>query len=549
MKIRILFFLLFAICFEGNAQSSARSTNRLISPYQSLLTHLRNLEEENYHPEIAARVFNPKTVDKEKAKELAVQLLQVYKGAGILISFAKIPNNSEYMDTLSGNYIYIINENYPEIYLEKVGENWYYSSETVKKIPSIHKEVYPFGVDKLLVLLPKLGTAKYVGLHLWQLIGTLFIILLSFIIHKVFTLVIEKIIIRFLVKKGYKSVARRYVAPVAKPMSILILFPILLFLIPVLQLSMNINNYILLGLKALWPIFATVVCYRIVDVLGMYLMKLAEKTDSTLDDQLVPLLRKALKLFVIIIGVLAILANLDYDIIPLLTGLSIGGLAFALAAQDTLKNFFGSIMIFIDKPFQIGDWITSGNIDGTVEEVGFRATRVRTFRNSVTYVPNGMIADKTVDNHGLRNYRRFYTQIAINYDTPADVINVFVDGLRKIVDHHPNTRKDTYHVYLNDMANSSLNVMFYIFFEVPTWGDELRCRHEVLIEIIKLAEELGVNFAFPTSTLHMETFPEKKSNSPVYEKNPSILKNQLQAFLKNPKDWEAKGESNEPRGE
>jgi MscS family membrane protein len=253
------------------------------------------------------------------------------------------------------------------------------------------------------------------------------------------------------------------------------------------------------------------------------------------------LLRKALKIFVIIVGALAILSNLNIDIIPLLTGLSIGGLAFALAAQDTLKNFFGSIMIFIDKPFQIGDWITSGTIDGTVEEVGFRATRVRTFRNSVTYVPNSLIADKTVDNHGLRMYRRFYTQIAINYDTPADVINVFVEGLRKIVDDHPHTGKDNYHVYLNDMADSSLNVIFYIFFELPTWGDELRCRHEVLIEIIKLAEGLGVNFAFPTSTLHMETFPEKKGNSPVYEKNPSILKKQLQTFLKKPKDWDAKG--------
>lgn len=547
MRIRILLFLLLAICFEVKAQSLVRSTSSLISPYQSMLTHLSNLEEGNFHPEIAAKVFNPKSVDEEKAMDLAIQLLQIYKGAGIVISFARIPNIPDYKeDSLSGNNIYIVNANFPNIYLEKDGDNWYYSNETVESISSIHKELYPFGVDKLLVLLPKLGTTKYVGFHLWQLIGILFIILISLIIHKIFTLIIEKIIIRFLIKRGYKSVARRYVAPVARPMSILILFPILLFLIPVLQLSITINNYILLSLKALWPVFAIVVCYRIVDVLGMYMMKLAERTDSTLDDQLVPLVRKALKLFVIIVGALAILANLDIDILPLLTGLSIGGLAFALAAQDTLKNFFGSIMIFIDKPFQIGDWITSGNIDGTVEEVGFRATRVRTFRDSVTYVPNSLIADKTVDNHGLRNYRRFYTQIAINYDTPANVINVFIDGLRKIVDHHPQTRKDNYHVYLNDMADSSLNVMFYIFFEVPTWGDELRCRHEVLIEIIKLAEELGVNFAFPTSTLHMETFPEKKSNSPIYQKNPTMLKKQLQAFLDKPKDWDEKEQGNEP---
>ncbi len=541
MKIRLIFFLLVVSCFAVSAQNSKNSSHSLISPYQSMLTHLKNLEEGNYHPDLAAKVFNPKSVDAERAQEMALQLVQIYKGAGIAISFAKIPHYPDYLDSLSGNNIYIVNASLPEIYLEKVDGNWYYSNETVEKINSIHKELYPFGVDKLLVLLPKLGTTIYFGLHLWQMFGILIIIIVSLVIHKIFTLVIEKIIIRFLIKRGYKNVARRYVAPVARPMSILILFPLLLFLIPVLQLSITINNYILLSLKALWPVFAIVVCYRIVDILGMYMMKLADRTDSTLDDQLVPLVRKALKLFVIIVGALAILANLDIDILPLLTGLSIGGLAFALAAQDTLKNFFGSIMIFIDKPFQIGDWITSGDIDGTVEEVGFRATRVRTFRDSVTYVPNSLIADKTVDNHGLRNYRRFYTQIAINYDTPAEVINAYIDGLRKIVDHHPHTRKNNYHVYLNNMADSSLNVMFYIFFEVPTWGDELRCRHEVLIEIIKLAEELGVNFAFPTSTLHMETFPEKKSNSPVYEKNPTLLKKQLQAFLSKPKDWNEKG--------
>jgi MscS family membrane protein len=186
-----------------------------------------------------------------------------------------------------------------------------------------------------------------------------------------------------------------------------------------------------------------------------------------LDDQLVPLVRKTLKAFVIVVGSLFILKyGLRVDIVPYLTGLSIGGLAFALAAQDTIKNFFGSIMIFIDKPFQVGDWITSGEVDGTVEEVGFRSTRVRTFRNSLVYIPNGKIADATIDNHGLRKYRRFYTNITITYETPPELIEVFVDGLREIVRKHPKTRKDFYNIYLNNLASYSLEVMFYVFFAV-----------------------------------------------------------------------------------
>ena len=535
MKIKLLLFVFLLSGFSVYAQNTSYS---LVSPYQSVLTHVRFLEEDNYKSEIAAKVFNPKRVEEKEAQKFATQLMQIYKGAGILIDFEKIPTDPNYLDSLSGKHTYVIDRRYPQIYLQKEGELWYFSAETEKQIEEIHKQIYPFGVDKLLELFPKMGDAKYFGIYVWQMAGILIIILLSVIIHKLFTFLLEKIIINLLIKRGHVTTVRKFVAPVAKPLSILIIFPILLILTPVIQLPININSYIMFTLKALWPVFLTIVVYRLVDLLGMYMTRLADKTESTLDDQLVPMIRKALKIFVVIIGVLAILVNLNIDILPLLTGLSIGGLAFALAAQDTLKNFFGSVMIFMDKPFQIGDWITSGDIDGTVEEVGFRATRVRTFRNSLTYVPNGKIADSTVDNHGLRNYRRFYTQIAIMYDTPSDIINVFVEGLRSIVLKHPHTLKENYHVYLNDMATSSLNVMFYIFFKVPTWGEELRCRHEVLIEIIRLAESLGVNFAFPTTTLHMETFPEKKGNSPIYEQDTSLLKKQLQSYLKKPKDWD-----------
>ncbi len=534
MKIKHILLLLALLLPAGVI---AQENYSLASPYQTILTHIKFLDEDNYQPAIAAKVFDPKIVSGEEAEDLAVKLLQIYKGEGINISFEDIPVNPNYTDSITGRQIYVIHKKYPQIYVEKAGKNWYYSNETVGSIEEIYKAVYPFGVDKLLDVLPKLGTSKYFGLYMWQLIGILIIIFVAVVVHKIFTLLIEKIIISVLIKKGRKAIARSFIAPVAKPASILIVFPLLLILIPVLQLPMKINYYTIIVLKSLWPVFATIVGYRLVDVLGVYLEKLATKTESTLDDQLVPLVRKAIKIFVIIIGGLAILANLEIDILPLLTGLSIGGLAFALAAQDTLKNFFGSIMIFVDKPFQIGDWITSGSIDGTVEEVGFRATRIRTFRNSVTYVPNAMLTDSTVDNHGLRRYRRFYTKISITYDTPTPVINAFVEGLRKIVENHPHTRKDNYHVYLNDMADSALLVMFYIFFEAPDWGKELQYRHEVLLEVIKLAENLGVQFAFPTQTLHMETFPGMVGNSPVYETDPAVLKKKLQNYLKQSKEW------------
>ena len=178
----------------------------------------------------------------------------------------------------------------------------------------------------------------------------------------------------------------------------------------------------------------------------------------------------------------------------------------------------------LERPIRVGDAIEVDGLYGTVEEVGFRSSRVRTFRNSLVYVPNGKLADSTVDNHRLRKYRRFYTKIALTYDTPPSLIETYVEGLRKIIQNHPHTNKENYHVYFNDMNSSSLDIMFYIFFSVPTWGEELKARHEVLMEIMKLAEKLGVNFAFPTQTLHVENLPGQKSLSPQYLTEDEIKK-------------------------
>lgn len=504
----------------------------LQTPYHAVVTHLRFLQEDNYHPEISAKTIFSEKLTNEQAIAIAIKIKQIYDGRGIYIDVDEIPRNPDYVDSASAKQRYVVTKEFPDIFLQKVGDKWVYSRKTVASINEIHKKVYPFGTDKLLNLLPKLGHKVYFGLHMWQLLGLFLLIISSILVHKLFSFLFEKIIDKLLNKKSYESVAKVYILPVARPFSYFVVFVLLMLFVPVLQLPITTGKYIILTLRAALPFFATMVMYNLVDIVALYLKRLAAKNDNSLDDQLVPLLRRVLKIFVVVVGGLFILQNLNVNVTALLAGISITGLAFALAAQDTIKNLFGSIMIFLDKPFKIGDWITSGDIDGTVEEVGFRSTRIRTFRNSVTYVPNGKLADATVDNHGLRIYRRFYTKIAVTYDTPAELIQTFVEGLREIVKRHPETRKDFYQIHFNDMGDFSLQIMFYIFFAVPTWDDELRCRHEVLLEILKLAEELNVRFAFPTQTLHMETFPEKQSLTPEFNLSPEQLKAKLHAYFK-----------------
>lgn len=516
---RLFSFFLLAHLFavQGvEAQEVETLEYSLSSPYQSVYTHLFYLQEENYHPQIAGKVFLNGNVAEEEAIDLAIKLKQIYDGKGLFIDMEEISPDVNYKDTISNKARFIVVEVLPQIYLEKVDGRWLYSKSTIKRIPQLHEEVYPFKTDVLLELLPKIGNKSYFGLHLWQLAGILILIILSLAIYYVFIIVFEKIILQTLSRLGYKDTAKNIIHPVAKPFSILVVILFLNLFIRVLQLPVISAHYLSLILSAAVPLFSTLVFYYLVDVVVLYLEKIASKTDTSLDDQLVPLVRKSLKAFVVIIGLLFILQNLNFNITALLAGVSIGGLAFALAAQDTIKNFFGSLMIFVDRPFQVGDWVTAGSeIDGTIEEVGFRSTRIRTFRNSVTYVPNGKLADQTIDNHGLRQFRRFYTTLTITYDTPADKIELFVEGLKKIVESHPKTRKEVYEIHLNDLSAFSINIMFYIFFAVPTWSEELKSRQEVLLEIMKLAEMLDIRFAFPTQTLHMETFPGQETLTPA----------------------------------
>ncbi|CAD5279044.1 MULTISPECIES: mechanosensitive ion channel family protein [unclassified Imperialibacter] len=513
----VLSVLLYTSTTAQSADNPISDSVSFKTPYQSIYTFLRYLQEDSYYPELAAGIVKQTLRGSEEAQEVVVQLKQVLDGEGHFIYLEDLPNDPDYTDTVSRQNRYVLVKDYPNIYLEKYNDKWLLAEKSVREIGKLHEKVFPFGTDKLLNLLPKLGTKKYLGLQVWQLVGILVLILGCVLIHKLLTFLFEKIIMQALLRAGYERLADEYILPVARPVSLFVVFLLLFIFIPVLQLPPGTMQYVVMGVKAALPFFGTMVFYHLVEILCVYLQRLALKTKSTLDDQLVPLVRRALKIFVVLVGGLFILDNLNIPILPLLTGLSIGGLAFALAAQDTIKNLFGSLMIFIDKPFQIGDWITSGDIDGSVEEVGFRSTRIRTFRNSLTYVPNGKLADAMIDNHGLRVYRRYYTKLSITYDTPPPLIETFVEGLKEIVKTHPMTRKDYIEISFNEFGPSSLNIMFYMFFEVPTWSEELQGRHEINLEIMKLAEHLGINFAFPTQTLHIENMPGKPSLSPTYE--------------------------------
>jgi len=221
------------------------------------------------------------------------------------------------------------------------------------------------------------------------------------------------------------------------------------------------------------------------------------------DDLLLPAVSKTLKTFTVCIGILIFAESFSLPIVGLLGSLGIGGIAIALAAKETLSNVFGSLTVMVDRPFEIGDWIITEGVEGTVETMGMRSTKIRTFDNSLVTLPNSLLITAKVDNMGRRTFRRIKTMVSVQYDTTPEQIDAFCEGIRELIRRQPYTRKDYYQVYLNQFAASSLDILVNLYLDCNDWSVELRERHRLFVDIVRLAKRLGVQFAFPTQTIHL----------------------------------------------
>ncbi|MBN1517981.1 mechanosensitive ion channel family protein [Candidatus Sumerlaeota bacterium] len=351
-------------------------------------------------------------------------------------------------------------------------------------------------------ILPKSMLRQTLILENWQWIGLLIIILLGFIASKIAQFLINGVTTRW-ASAGRIALHEKHKLMTLRALGLIVMGGVWWFGVRWLGLPVHIATFLQFLAQIIICVASVVAVYRMVDVLCSYLEERAGKTANKFDDLLVPMVRKSLKVLVVAIGAVFIADNLYEDVYSLLAGLGIGGLALAFAAKDTIANFFGSVMLLTDRPFNVGDWVIVDGAEGSVEELGFRSTRIRTFYNSQVTIPNSVLCNKIIDNMGARTYRRFKTYIQVTYDTPPEKIQEFTDGIKQLVLNNPHMRHDYFHIYLNQFGAHSLDILLYIFFHVPDWGAELRERHNLMLEIIKLAGRIGVEFAFPTQTLHL----------------------------------------------
>ncbi|MEZ4649246.1 MAG: mechanosensitive ion channel family protein [Candidatus Eisenbacteria bacterium] len=452
----------------------------------------------------------PASIRSERAPQLAVELKEVIDRTRYVIA-DEIPD-----DPQGTPYVFLRRQEGEIVLASNERGEWRFTSGTVESIPSLLRATQdqervegvlesPLSIAPGLWVQSKMPDSlrtSRLWLEDWQWIGLFLLIFLGIVADRVVAGVVMSNLKRFLARKKV-TIAERFLKDGLRPIGLLAMALAWWFGLRYLALPDRFFAILLLAVRLITAVAGLWAAFRATDVIAEYLMKQAETTASKLDDVLIPMFRKALKVFLTVIGILFIANSLDLDITAFLAGLGLGGLALALAAKDTIENLFGSLTVLLDRPFNVGDWIKLGSQEGTVAEVGFRSTRIRTFYDSMITVPNSHLINNTVDNMGARRYRRWSTKLGVQYDTTPEQIEAFCEGIREIIRNHPYTRKDYFHVYVNEFAASSLEILLYVFHEAPDWQTELRERHRLFLDILRLARRLGVQFAFPTQTLHM----------------------------------------------
>ncbi|WP_456374145.1 mechanosensitive ion channel family protein [Methanocaldococcus sp.] len=234
-----------------------------------------------------------------------------------------------------------------------------------------------------------------------------------------------------------------------------------------------------------------------------YVAPLVERTKTKLDDHIFKPLKKFTKILIIVLGILTALSSVGYDVTAILAGLGIGGLAVALAMQDTIKNFIAGVLILIDKPFSFGHWVKVGDVEGIVEEIGMRSTRIRTFDYTLITVPNSNLLESSIENLTVRDRRRVLMTIGLTYNTPVEKIKKGKEIITNIVENHPATIPP-YRVHFVEYGDWSLNLRVEYFVRNISFDYYLNSVDEINLKIKEEFEKEGIEMAFPTYTVYLE---------------------------------------------
>ncbi|MDD2402301.1 MAG: mechanosensitive ion channel family protein [Clostridia bacterium] len=340
-------------------------------------------------------------------------------------------------------------------------------------------------------------TIKYV------IIATVVFLFFIFL-RRVFTKYIFKLILK-LFSKTNLEIGRKILLSFENPMQILFIAFGLYFAVLCLPVNLEQNIVVTKILRSSIILLITWGFYNLSDVDSVIFKLIQEQVKVQLDKILFTFLSKFLKVILILLSLTIVAEEWGYNINGLIAGLGLGGLAFALAAKDSLSNIFAGLVIILDKPFSLGDWIKTPSVEGTVEDMTFRSTKVKTFAQAVVTVPNSVLANESIINWSKMGKRRITFQLGVTYSTPKNKLEKCISDIKMMLENHPEIHKETIFVNFDNFGDSSLNIFLYFFTNTTRWGDFLKVKEDINFKIMGILEKEGVSAAFPSSSVYFET--------------------------------------------
>ncbi len=366
--------------------------------------------------------------------------------------------------------------------------------------------------------------ASLVGLNPWTV--------------KVFFVILGALLLDFVYRKFVNRMARlaersdnfwddALVYAGKRPISLLIYGEALLVSARILQPHTEViifsSSILAIAQQLLLVTIVTWFAYRLAQGFEKAWVRHRQASNRDFDITTVSVLGRIVRIAVIVTGILTILSILDIPISGLLAAGGVGGIAIGLAARDLLANFFGGLMVFLDRPFSVGDWVRSPDreIEGVVQKIGWRVTTIMKFDRRPMYVPNSVFTTITVENPSRMTYRRIFEHVGVRYDDFKQVQSI-VDAIRSMLQSHEDIASDqTLIVHFNHFGSSSLDIMVYCFTRTIVWAEYHAVREDVLIRVGEVIEQHDAEIAYPTQTLKLDAVPAELQQLTREQQNPN----------------------------
>ncbi len=349
----------------------------------------------------------------------------------------------------------------------------------------------------------KLRELKIGNIEVWNIIILIGILLISYLLGKLIKSILDKISNRASLHK--KPMQSSLIGAFSKSVTFFLLAVGFQVATKLLSVSASLASALSVSTSIIFVIVIAYFLYNLIELPSIWIEQRMNESERKMNKMFIPVIRKTLRVTVVILSIIQIIQILsDKPITSIIAGLGIGGLAVALAAQDTLKNFFGSLALMGDKPFNIGDRIVIDSYDGVVENVGLRSTRLRTLDGHLVTYPNGELANKAIKNISERPNIKRATNFTITYDTSQEKIKEAVEIIKNLLkDHEGMDPELPPRVYFNDFNDTSLNILVIYWYHPASYWDYMEFSEKLNLQIFSEFEKAGIEFAFPTQTVYI----------------------------------------------